>query len=245
MKSSQAVSNPPANCAALVPGRDHRVHQPRAVHVRAQPVQPRHLEHRLDLRERPHAPAAHVRRLLHRDHARARQVAVRGVADGRLHLLRREDPAVAVERVDHQLRVLRGPARLGDDRVRRAVQDQLVAARPRVQPERDLVAHRAARQEQRGLLPEQLGHALLEAVGRRVGEPLLVGHLRRRDRLPHRLGGLRLRVAVEVDHGRRRLAVNHPEAEPARLRPVLRPVRRDQHGAVAPGGAAPFAAAAR
>ena len=200
VKSSQTVSKPPPNSAALVREATTAFISRAPSMCARRPCARATSSTCLHLVERPYASAAHVRGLLDGHDARARQVAVARVADRRLQLVRREDAAVAVERVDHQLRVLRRPARLGDDRVRGAVEDQLVAAGARVQPERDLVAHRPARQEQRRLLAEQLGHALLEAIGRGVGEPLLVGHVGRGDRPPHLLGGASLRVRVEVDH---------------------------------------------
>ena len=66
--------------------------------------------------------------------------------------------------------------------------------------ERDLVRHRRGRQEERLLLPEQLGRTTLQLVDGRVLAQLLVAdlggghrgtHLRRRDRR---------RVRAKVDH---------------------------------------------
>jgi hypothetical protein len=68
-----------------------------------------------------------------------------------------------------------------------------------VEPDRDLVAHRPGREEERRLVAEQLGDALLEPRGGRVGEALLVSDLGLGDRAPHALGRTRLRVAEEVD----------------------------------------------
>src|SRR5439155_11646753 len=68
-----------------------------------------------------------------------------------------------------------------------------------VQPQRDLVAHRPAGQEHRGLVPQQLGDTLLQRVRRWIQSTLLVAHDGGRDRGPHPLGGARLRVAVQVD----------------------------------------------
>ena len=45
-------------------GRDHGVHQPRAVHVESQTVLVRDIDHAPQLLQRPHAAAGHVRRLL-------------------------------------------------------------------------------------------------------------------------------------------------------------------------------------
>ncbi len=112
---------------------------------------------------------------------------------------RGEDPALSLERRDHRARERGRTARLGDDRMRGAVEDQLVAAGADVQPQGDLVAHRPARQEDGRLLAEQRCDAALERGRRRVLRALLVAHLRARHRRAHRGGGLRLRVAVQVD----------------------------------------------
>ena len=169
-------------------GGDDRVHQPRAVQVGAQAVLARGLEHLVHALERPDAPAAHVGRLLDRDQARARHVAAVG-ADRRANLVAAEDAAVAVERVDHQPRVPGGPAGLGNDRVRGAVEDQLVAAGPGVQAQGDLVAHRPAGQEHGRLVAEQLGHALLEPAGGGVLAALLVADVGAGDRTAHPVAG--------------------------------------------------------
>ena len=130
--------------------------------MRAQPVLAREREHGVDALQRPHAASAEVGCLLYRDHARARRVAIAYWAKGALELLDREDAALAIQRPHHRPRELRGSAGLGRDWVRRAVEDQLVAAGPHVQAQGDLVAHRAARQKHRRLVSEQARHALLQ-----------------------------------------------------------------------------------
>src|SRR5207253_3562396 len=87
----------------------------------------------------------------------------------------------------------------GHDRMRGAVEDHLVAVRPDVQPDRDLVAQRPGGEEQRRLLAEQLGDTVLQRVHRGVEETLLVADLGLGDRLAHPGRGARLRVGVEVD----------------------------------------------
>ena len=179
-----------------------RVQEPGAVEMGPHPMAARHVLHGLDLLERPHPAAAHVGGLLDRHEARARHVAV--IRPERLlDRLGREHAAVAVEAVDHRAGQLRRAAGLGHDRVRPAVKQQLVAAGADVQPEADPVAHRAAREEQARLVPEQLGHPILEAVDGRVLPLLLVTHLRAGDGLAHAVGGACLRVAVEVDQRHR------------------------------------------
>jgi len=55
-----------------------------------------------------------------------------------------------------------------------SIEDQLVAARAHVEPQRNLVAHRPAGQKQRRLVPEQLGNAFLQVPGRGIEPALLV-----------------------------------------------------------------------
>ena len=71
-----------------------------------------------------------------------------------------------------------------------------------VQADADLVAHRPRRQEQGGLVPQQLGDPVLEAVDGRVEAALLVADLGRGHRPAHALARARLGVAPQVD-GRR------------------------------------------
>ena len=83
--------------------------------------------------------------------------------------------------------------------MRGPIRDQLIAAGADVEQQRDLVAHRAARQKHGRLLAQELGDPSLERTRGRVLAALLVSHLGRGDRGAHALGGARLRVAVEVD----------------------------------------------
>ena len=205
---------------ARVVGRGHAgghrgVHEAGAVHVRAKAVSARRLQHRLDGLERPHPPAAHVGGLLHRHQPRPRRVAIARRPHRRFELRRAEDAALALERMDHEPGLLGRPAGLGDDRVRGAVQHQLVAPGPGVQSEGDLVAHRPAGEKQARLVTQELGHPLLEPRGGGVGEALLVAHVGGGDRAAHALGGAGLGVAVEVDHLRRVSTRRH---RPARSR---------------------------
>ena len=122
-----------------------------------------------------------------------------------------------------------------------APDQHLVAAGADVQADRDLVAHRAAGQEHRGLVAEQLGHALLERAHRRVLAALLVADLGRGDRRAHRRRRARLRVGVEVDGyalGHRRGTID-PAARILGARWPPRPHPRD---ADPPGRAAQDAA---
>ena len=64
---------------------------------------------------------------------------------------------------------------------------------------RDLVAHRAGRQEERGVLPEELRDHRLERVDGRILALLLVPDLRLAHEPAHLLRGFRDGVALEVD----------------------------------------------
>jgi hypothetical protein len=72
-----------------------------------------------------------------------------------------------------------------------------------VHAQRDLVAHRAGRKEQRGFLAEQLGHHFLERVDGWILEGLLVADFRFAHELAHRLRRARDGVAQEIDFDRR------------------------------------------
>ena len=74
------------------------------------------------------------------------------------------------------------------------MQDGFVAAGPDVQPERDLVAHRAGGEEDRGLHPEQFRDPRAELGDLRVLEALLVAHLGLRHGFAHGGGRAGLRV---------------------------------------------------
>jgi hypothetical protein len=70
----------------------------------------------------------------------------------------------------------RRAARLEDQDVRPLLGDQLTAG-PRQHAQGDLVRHRRGRQEERALVPEQLGRAALELVDGRILLRLLVADL--------------------------------------------------------------------
>ena len=94
-----------------------------------------------------------------------------------------------------------GAAELVDDDVRVLLRDQDVA-RAAVELERDLVRHRRRRQEDRALLAEQLGDALLQLVDGRVLPHLLVADLGCGDRGAHARRRPGDGVGAKIDHGR-------------------------------------------
>jgi hypothetical protein len=75
-----------------------------------------------------------------------------------------------------------------------------LAAWPAEHAQRGLVRHRRRRQEQCGLVPEQLGHSALQLVRRRVLAHLLVADLSGRHRREHPRRRLRDGVGAQVDH---------------------------------------------
>ena len=78
--------------------------------------------------------------------------------------------------------------------------DDHVVARAAVELQRELVGHRPGRDEQRRLLAQQRGDALLERDDRRVLAVLVVAHLGLGDRAAHRIRRPRDRVGPEIDH---------------------------------------------
>ena len=177
-KSSHAVSNPRVHSSARDAGGDHRVHQPRAVHVQRAARAPRATSTTARSCSSGHTwpPARFV--VCSTDTSRERgEVAVARRPQRRRQRSAVNIPRSPVERVHHRARQRRRAARLGDDRVRGAVQVGLVAAGPRCAAERDLVAHRPDGQEHRRLEPEQLRHPRAQRVDRRVRALLLVADL--------------------------------------------------------------------
>jgi hypothetical protein len=146
------------------------------------------------LLQRPDPPAGHVRRLLDGHQPRPRHVPIAGAPQRAAHVVAREHPQRRVQRVQHRPRERRRPTGLGDDRVRQAMQDCLVAPRTDVEPERDLVAHRPGGKEDGGFEPEQRSHPRAELGDLRVLEALLVAHFRLRHGLAHGGGRTGLRV---------------------------------------------------
>ena len=157
--------------------------QPGAVQVRAQPVAGGDVEHAARLRlERPHAPAA-------RGSSSARRTPLAGAGrSGRPHgspsRRRRAPRARTIPRspsttvMTSPPRAAAGPPASAWSGWRCGAEQHLVAAGRTCRRDRDLVAHRPRRQEDGGLVAEQLGDALLQsALTRRVLAALLVADL--------------------------------------------------------------------
>ena len=184
---------PASKVRSQSPERHDRVHQPRPVHVRAQAVRAGNLQDRLNSRQRPDATPTEVRSLLDRHDSRARHVPVARRPQRRLELGGREHPAVAVEHPDHQSGDDSRSAGLRIDRMCGPVQQQLIAAGTGVKSQRDLVAHRPARKEDRSRKTQQLGHPILQTQGGRIEPSLFVAYGRAGDGLAHPGSRSRLR----------------------------------------------------
>jgi hypothetical protein len=116
-----------------------------------------------------------------------------------LDLLRRRPPGLGHESLHDEAGVDRGPSPLVDQDVRPLFGDDL-APGPAEHAECGLVRHRGGREEERCLVPEQLGHAALQLVGGRILALLLVADLGGRHRGEHPCRRLRDGVGAEVDH---------------------------------------------
>ena len=179
-------------------GFDSGVAQAGAVHVDGEAGIVRDLGHAPQRFDRPDRAEAAVRRVLDRHQPRARGVAAVGVAKRRLHLVGGEHAIWAVQHADHHARIGRGAAGLGVDDMGGLVGDDLVA-QPAMDPDGGLVAHGAARHENRVFLAQDLANAVAQAVDGGILVLLLVAHLCLGHGLAHAGGGLGFGVAVEVD----------------------------------------------
>ncbi len=177
----------------LDPGCDGGVEEPRAVEVDGGATGARGVDRRAELLERPDPAARAAMRVLEHEHAaRAKLVDL-------LDLLRRRPPGLRHETLHDEAGVDRRPSPLVDEDVRPLLGDDL-AAGPAEHAEGGLVRHRRGREEERRLVPEQLGHAALQLVGGRILALLLVADLGRRHRREHPWRRLRDGVGAEVDH---------------------------------------------
>ena len=124
-----------------------------------------------------------------------------GRVNGAPHLVGGEATAWSRQLPDYRTHERGRTSGLVQQRMCGLVQNDLVS-RSAVHRERDLVAHRAAREEEARFLSEQLRHHLLQSVDGRVFALLLVAHLRGDHGLSHRGRRAGDGVAVEVDEGR-------------------------------------------
>ena len=178
---------------------DRGVHETRAVEMEAQVMAAGFRDDSLHLGERPHTSPAAVVRVLDADDPRPRSVQIAPRTDGVTYLVGREDAAVGGERLHREAGVDGRPAQLVAKDVRHRLGDDLVA-RLGQRSERDLISHRGRRDEDRLVLAEQLGGALLERDHGRVFALLLVADNRFGNGLAHARRGLRDGVRAKVDH---------------------------------------------
>ncbi len=151
------------------------------------------------LRERPHAAAAGVVRVLEAQHLRRRHVQVGGRIDQVADLFGAEAPVLGADGLHDQAGVHGRPAQLVAEDVRELLGEHLVPGLGE-HAQGDLVRHRGRGDEHRLLLAEERGATLLERDHGRVLALLLVADDRLGDRPAHPLGRLRQRVRAEVDH---------------------------------------------
>ncbi len=181
--------------------RDARIEQACAVHVRREAGVARDLRDAFERRQRPDRAAAEVRCLFDHDEALTRRVRTIGPDRG-AQLLRAEDAAPSGQRLDHDAGERGGSAAFEADDVRGRVAEDFLAGTA-MHGERDLVRHRAGRQEHRVFLAEQRRAALVEPIDRRVFVGALVTDLGSGHRGAHAGGRAGLGVAGEVDQGGR------------------------------------------
>ena len=172
-----------------------------------------------DRRDRPHvlererAAAGMGVRVLENDQARGRLVDVRRIPEGLGDL----------GRVQRAVRPIgqgtdRGPdddgvsAGLVHHGVRGGAGDGLVTA-GKMGQERDEVAHRAAGDEQAGLLAEELRGACLQGVDRGIVAEDVVADLGGRHRAAHRVGRMGHRIGAKVDAGHGPASISRVSSE--------------------------------
>ncbi len=178
-------------------GRRRRVPQPRPVQVQRDPVLVRQLPQPLQHLQRHHLAARHVVRVLGADQRRAHQVRVLRPHEGPRQL-RRQHPVLRRHRPQLHARPRRRPGELVMQHVSVRLAQRL-AARQRVQQDRCLVRLRAAGEEERSLLAQQLRQPLLQSLHRRVVAQHVVTDLGLGDRLTHARRRARDRIAAQVD----------------------------------------------
>ena len=177
------------------PGRHVRVPDPCSVEMNGEAGGTRDVGDRLELRERPDAPAAAV---LDGDRLLPGIVVALARADDLFHGLGGEDPARSVDdQALHAPQGRDGSALVVHD-VAVPVADDLVA-HPRERPQRDLVRHGAGGHPDSRFLAQHGGDAVLQRVDGRIFAIDVVADFRRRDRFSH--AGCRAGhgVAAQVD----------------------------------------------
>ena len=178
-------------------GGHNRIRQPRPVQMGCKAVRAGDIRYRLHGFQRPDRAAAHIGGVLDLQQRGAGRIAVFR-ADCGFGLFRRVDAALARYGRDLHAGKRGRPAALEVQDVAGGLGNHLVA-RPAMDPDRNLVAHRSGGQEHGSFVAEQCRHPFAERVDARVGERLLVADRRLRHRPAHFGRRQGLGVAVEVD----------------------------------------------
>ncbi len=180
--------------------RDGGVEQPGAIDEQRHADLARDVRDGLDVGRRERLAHRKGVRVLDREHRGDRLVDVVGVADGVADRREIHRPVVGPrDRPDRRAGDDRVPGALAAERVDLGRTDDLAAARD-VGHEPDEIAHRAARDQQRGLGAEEFGGSLLELADGRVLAEDVVADLGRGHRAAHGRGGECDGVRPEVDH---------------------------------------------
>ena len=196
-KHTLTVSNGAQRVATSTSARHARVPDARAVEVGREPERARPLGDRPRRLSGPDPAARAVVRVLDRDERRARRPVRR--AAGRRCPSRPACRSRRVPRRELHAAQRRAGAALVEDRVRALADDDLVAG-ARLRRDGELVAHRPAGDEERGLLARDAGDLALERSDGRVVAEDVVADLGARHRLAHGRGRPRHRVAPQVNH---------------------------------------------
>ena len=197
LSDSETRSNPRRERRGRLTGGDGRVEDPRAVEIRRQPRLTSDRQgggQRIGWKDDPARAVVGVLR----DEQRGRRIDdVPARLDRRAHRIRVVDPG-GTDRAELDAGIGGTGAGLVQDDVRVGRHENVVSGAGE-RPQRDLVGHRPARQEQRRLHAEQARDLVLESVDRWVLAVLVVTDLGLGDRPAHPLGRTGDRVGAQVD----------------------------------------------
>ena len=179
-------------------GCDDGIEQARAIHVQNDIVFVRDRTDLFQCRQRPDAAAACIGGLFDGYQRRLGHVVAVGGADGAAHHISGENSRIAIQNSCHHARQCRRPAGFGMQDVAGLVYDHFL---PGLGPGSvgDGIAHRAGRQEKRGLRTQHLASHFLQLVDGRVFVALLIADLGIGDGFAHPRRGLRFGVGIKIN----------------------------------------------